>query len=335
MNRPVPRPRRPRTPVEARALRAVGPALLLVTTLAACGGSADPGGAPAAIPPAADTTTTAPGEPGGPDAAGPVRYVALGDSYSAGAGIDPVDPGSGGCFRSTRNYPHQLAERLDLGLADATCSGATSEDLLAGAVAGDLPDLGPRTRLVTLSIGGNDGGLFTQLLGSCARYAATDPTGSPCEAAIRDRTTEVLDEIDDNVGAVIDAVIDRAPRARVVVVGYPALLPDSGPGCPDVLPVAAGDVAFIAGVNTDLSAALERAARAADVEFLDVATPSRGHDICAATPWVNGLDPAEGDGIPVHPRLVEQTAVADLLADLLADPPTDPPAAREGGRRGR
>jgi hypothetical protein len=55
------------------------------------------------------------------------RYVALGSSMAAGPGIRPRAAGaplwSG---RSARNYPHLVAERLNLELVDVTFSGATA-----------------------------------------------------------------------------------------------------------------------------------------------------------------------------------------------------------------
>ena len=45
-------------------------------------------------------------------ASGGLRYVALGDSYSAASGVLPPDPTSPLCARSTRNYPHLIAQRI-------------------------------------------------------------------------------------------------------------------------------------------------------------------------------------------------------------------------------
>ena len=52
------------------------------------------------------------------------RYVAIGDSYTAGSGIPP---GVGaGCWRSDRSYPHRLADRLGGRVVDVSCAGATT-----------------------------------------------------------------------------------------------------------------------------------------------------------------------------------------------------------------
>ena len=49
------------------------------------------------------------------------RYVALGSSMAAGPGISPTVPGSPLlAMRSQRNYPHLVAQRLELDLVDMT-----------------------------------------------------------------------------------------------------------------------------------------------------------------------------------------------------------------------
>src|ERR1700712_5265347 len=58
------------------------------------------------------------------------RYVAMGSSYAAGPGIDPVEQPRTRCGRSTRNYAHQLAGRRSLTLVDVSCGGATTAHVL-------------------------------------------------------------------------------------------------------------------------------------------------------------------------------------------------------------
>ena len=59
----------------------------------------------------------------------PVRYVALGDSYSAASGVLPPDLSAPRqCLRSTRNYPHVIAARIGARLTDVTCGGVDTGD---------------------------------------------------------------------------------------------------------------------------------------------------------------------------------------------------------------
>jgi hypothetical protein len=66
---------------------------------------------------------------GTPDAArSGSGYVAMGDSYSCGAGIAPVTDAA--CSRSAANYPSLVARQLDdTSFSDVTCGGATTADL--------------------------------------------------------------------------------------------------------------------------------------------------------------------------------------------------------------
>src|SRR3954471_15153979 len=152
--------------------RLLGVLLAATLTLAACTGDG-----------------AAPGDPAPEQAAAArySRYVALGDSYSAGPLIPTTDL-AGGCARSDHNYPSLLAARLHVArLVDVTCSGASTADLthvqrpFQGArVPPQLDAVTPHTDLVTVGIGGNDLDLFGTLVATCTRLRDSDPSGSPC-----------------------------------------------------------------------------------------------------------------------------------------------------------
>ena len=56
---------------------------------------------------------------------GTLRYIKMGDSYSAGAGIVPPGPNSPPvCPQSTLNWARDLATARDYQLTDVSCSGA-------------------------------------------------------------------------------------------------------------------------------------------------------------------------------------------------------------------
>lgn len=56
------------------------------------------------------------------------HIAALGSSFAAGPGIDPIIDQA--AMRSGRNYPHLLAEQLGARLTDLTVSGATTATIL-------------------------------------------------------------------------------------------------------------------------------------------------------------------------------------------------------------
>src|ERR1044072_7440285 len=118
-------------------------------------------------------------------AAGSLRYVALGDSYSAASGVLPIDLSAPQCLRSTRNYPHVIAGATGAQLKDVTCGAAETGDFLESQYPGTPPQLDAvkqDTQLVTMTIGGNDSGVFINAILSCGTAGlSTLGQGSPCK----------------------------------------------------------------------------------------------------------------------------------------------------------
>ncbi|MDO9455575.1 SGNH/GDSL hydrolase family protein [Nocardioides sp.] len=304
-------------------IRRAAPALLLAGLLpgvAACSGGSAADGDPATPSPSTSSSTPStssetPSEPAAtptldPPPVGP-QYVALGDSYAAAPGV-PQTSGADGCFRSSSNYAQLVARKTGLTVTDVTCSGATTESVLLTQV----PEITAEAELVTVGIGGNDFDLFTRLISGCVGAAQADPEGSPCSDDLSAEVRDTLPKISDNVGRVLDAVTAAAPQARVVVVGYPVLLPATGT-CPDRIPLATGDYPLVNEVTRGLSAALRTQADRLGLDFLDLSGPSRGHDVCSAEPWINGAEVAPDGTIPFHPFGIEQQAVARRIAAFL------------------
>lgn len=258
-----------------------------------------------------------------------LSYVALGDSFTAAPGLPETDP-SDGCLRSSSNYPALVAERLeddyDVELDDRSCSAADTTSLAGEQLIGrdprppQLDALGRGTDLVTLSIGGNDFGVFLRLVGGCLAVAQDDPDGSPCRDAARaegDAMAQTSAQIQQRLVDAIREIRRRAPRAQVLVVGYPQLVPATG-SCPELLPIASGDLPFARRVNRSLTDNLARAADRTGTSYVDVWSASAGHDICSEQPWVAGQAGQPGGGaILFHPLPAGQQAVADLVVDAV------------------
>src|SRR6202000_2808210 len=99
----------------------------------------------------------------GAAAANAATYTALGDSYAAGPLIPNQQLNPLGCLRSDHNFAHLAAAQLGQSLADASGSGATTDDMTAPQDVTPGPAnppqfnaLTPTTKTVTLQIGGND-----------------------------------------------------------------------------------------------------------------------------------------------------------------------------------
>ncbi|MEH1164025.1 SGNH/GDSL hydrolase family protein [Micromonospora sp. CPCC 205539] len=255
------------------------------------------------------------------------RYVALGDSYTSGPLIPTqVDLN---CLRSNRNYPALVAASAGSSpFVDVSCSGATTDDILypgSGtlgiAVPPQLSAVTSNTALVTVQIGGNDIG-FSGIISACAEASLKSPLGSPCKdrytAGGVDQLQARIAAAAPKVTAVLQAVRQAAPGARVVVLGYPAIVPDTGYGCWPVVPIAYQDVPYLRGVEKSLNATLARTATANGATYADVYTPSIGRDACksSGTRWVEGLVP-QNSAAPFHPNARGEQGMANALLATL------------------
>jgi lysophospholipase L1-like esterase len=251
-------------------------------------------------------------------------YVALGDSYTASplTGTNAGPPP--GCFRSVNNYPHLTATALGAQLTDASCSGATTKEFSAaqqtdaGTNPAQYSALAKDTKLVTVGIGGNDIG-FSEIVKSC--LSAT-PFGTPCKdhytAGGTDELRQRINALGGKLAGVLKEVHRRSPDARVALVGYPSVLPATGPGCYPAVPITPGDVAYLRGVLADLNTRIQRSADAGGATFVDTYTSTVGHDICQApgTKWIEGLVPT-APAAPVHPNAQGSAALSRAVVSTL------------------
>ena len=254
----------------------------------------------------------------------PSTYVALGDSYASG----PLVPAQVdvGCQRSSNNYAHLLAARLGLQLTDATCSGARTRNMTEPQPVDTWPTPNPpqfdrldrNTDLVTLHIGGNDIG-FVDIALTCGQAALT------AQRCADHFSSNGVDELDVALAAVvpdIDAVLDgiraRAPRARVLVLGYPSIFRHGDAASCPAMGYGEDDARYLRDVEEKLNAAIARVAAANGAEYVDTYGPSAGRTACdlPAFRWVEPLTPVHA-AMPIHPNLNGMRGIADLLEQVL------------------
>ncbi|MBW0106225.1 SGNH/GDSL hydrolase family protein [Pseudonocardia sp. KRD291] len=263
------------------------------------------------------------------------RYVALGDSYAAGP-LVPVQTGQpAGCLRSNQNYPSVLAKSAaQKDFVDVTCSGAKTDDFSAPQPVNPGPNppqydaLTGSEGLVTLTIGGNDIG-FGDIIQKCVSVSSTNLLGAACKDFYSrggsDELTGRIDGTASKISDALDEIKERSPQARVAVVGYPSILPDTGPGCYPIVPFSAGDTAYLRDVEKKLNAMLAEQAKDAKVDFVDTYTPTIGHDACQVPgrKWVEGLVPTS-PAAPVHPNASGERAMAAALGEVVGVPVASP-----------
>ncbi|PRY01666.1 SGNH/GDSL hydrolase family protein [Allonocardiopsis opalescens] len=261
-------------------------------------------------------------------------YLALGDSYSSGDGADSYAPGTardGGCWRSDNAYPHRVAEvhAFAGGLGFWACSGQRGQGMLdqLGGADSQLDRLEAGTSLVTLGVGGNDLG-FVPVLRTCmVRLPFVDADACAAQEA---EIIERMDVLDGVLAEILAVVAERAPDARVLLVGYPRLFPPEPEGWYYTLPPE--DQRWMNTMAAEFNERLRAAARRADelrtsgdgvgsVEFVDTYDAFDGHEVGTDEPWLNGvvLASREEGGITVdrssfHPNAVGHRIVGQVIS---------------------
>ena len=249
-------------------------------------------------------------------AASPLRYVALGDSYSAASGVLPPDllaPPE--CLRSVRNYPHVIAADTGAQLKDVTCGAAETSHFFESQYPGVAPQLNalkPDTQLVTMTIGGNDSGVFIDTILACGSAGlSTLGQGSPCKDRYGSSFEDTINTVTyPSLVKTINAVHVKAPAARVAILGYPWIMPASG-GCFTKMPIAQGDVPYVRGIQATLNDAVRGAAAATGSTYVNFSTVSNGHDACQP-PGVRWIEPVLQGTNPVivHPNALGESEMA-------------------------
>ncbi|HEY6761576.1 MAG TPA: SGNH/GDSL hydrolase family protein [Baekduia sp.] len=203
------------------------------------------------------------------------KYVALGDSYSAGNGANSTNLDST-CNRNTYAYPYLLAQQKSLALTFVACAGAVTSDVINSQVTSITSD----TRLVTLTIGGNDIG-FTDLIIACTTLG--------CASQIATSQNQINTQLPAKLDATYAAIRAKAPSARVVVLGYGRPFANPPRTCLAATGVSSSEETSLTTLVDSLNTTIRARALAAGYSYADVNPYWSGHDVCASNPFTNGL----------------------------------------------
>jgi lysophospholipase L1-like esterase len=259
-----------------------------------------------------------------------VRYVALGDSYSAGEGVAPYEPetatGQDRCHRSTRAYSRLVSlPHIRFVRAFYACSGATAPDVLSRSRFHEPPQLDHpsvrRAQLVTISIGGNDAG-FANVLKECTRLYRRLRRHSCYRQPAANRILGGIEALRSTLLGTYEAIRERtSPETKIVVLDYPDVFPANG--CPKLNAVFDGRAQrFMRTAGEVLDQTIAAAAAQAHVQFVDVRHEFSGHELCSRDEWVDflvrprarRLDAVTGS---FHPNAAGQRAYARVLRRAL------------------
>ena len=271
---------------------------------------------------------------------GTSRYVALGDSYSAGEGLQPFDtdtdnhPLGDRCHRSSQAYPRRLlfSPETPALVEHRACSGAEIADLYDVVQDHDnLPvrlgkqadgQLGADVGLITLTIGGNDAG-FSRVVKFCAfRPTCVNDTYEGHES-LRAWADSALSELTIRLPELYRRLRQDAENARIVVLGYPKLFSED--------PMIGGLCIVYEGLFNDderrelnelgmrLNRVIETAALSVGLEYVELSYIFAGHETCSsAGPWLQFVNRNAlfQDG-NFHPEMDGQLMMARTVACYL------------------
>jgi lysophospholipase L1-like esterase len=270
------------------------------------------------------------------------RLLVLGDSYSSGQGGGDYEQGTHGddntCFRSANAWARQFAGRLGLTvLHSLACDGATTVDVVDGRppddadadadderLASQVDRINGDPDMITLSIGRDDV-RFAEVLQKCIEHDCvkvfTKPDGGDI---VEDRIARLRAKLP----GVYRSVTAHAPRARVIVIGYPRLFPTleaarPAPDCAVLRQITGDEIDYLNERITSLDVAISDAAAKAGVEFVDVADAFDARPLGCRVPSYLNRRSLHVNRLPAsfHPNNEGQRRIADVFASRL--PPAD------------
>jgi len=245
----------------------------------------------------ASTTTIAAGS----------KYVALGSSFAAGTGIPTQSPA--GCGRSSQNYPNLVATKFKLTLVDVSCSGATTANVLdtpQGSSPPQIDAITPDTALVTFTVGGNDIGYSLTALACGTQSAACAPDPAKLDAGLATLKTSLT--------SIVSAIKAKAPKATIVLVTYPRLVPPTTCAALDFTPQGAE---LVGSMGASLEKVFTEVAASTNIKIADAYPLGATHGPCAseAESWMAGHTVTVG--FPYHPTIAGHQEMALLTEKAL------------------
>lgn len=276
------------------------------------------------------------------------KYVAMGDSFSSGEGNPPFEPGTdtsdNKCHRSSQAYPRLLQNDPDLNLgsmAFVACSGATTDSIVYGgnvvSSGGEDPQmsvLSSSTRIVTVTIGGNDV-KFKEFASACVVTNCASSSSAYQESWDIMTNASNVDYLPNKLETAYDAIAESLTAAntaaRVYVIGYPKVVThDSWASTTSSDPwnclymsenSSSGAEAIVQKLNEVIHDAVEDFddQRFVYVDPLATGSPFIGNELCRSGGYFYGASAAVGGSTSYvfHPNVNGQNAYKQIVADAI------------------
>ncbi|MBD1542564.1 SGNH/GDSL hydrolase family protein [Arthrobacter sp. IA7] len=214
----------------------------------------------------------------------PPIYLGFGDSYAAGIGGGPYLAPSAwvpaDCIQTEVAYP------AILGGKNLACSGATTTNVSAIVTAaaynpGTAAYLA-NASVITVTVGGNDIDA-----GAAAVQCATSIATATCKAALVNSLAVKLPQLPGKIKAMVAVIKQKAPRARIVLTGYPRLFTANAL----MTEQQKTTVRTLNSAADLLNGTIALSALASRVKYVSVTNQFTNHGIGSAEPWIVGPGP--------------------------------------------
>ena len=244
------------------------------------------------------------------------KYVAIGDSIAAGAGLPLMDDSTEtkACGRSDQAYPHLVAAAKNIPLDHIACGGATTkEGLLQSQNANgltvpaqiDRAFSGGVPKMITISIGTNDLH-WSDFIRKC--YAGTCGTWSD-SAALAGLDFKLYYNLNKAMHQ-IQSKSEGATPPKVYIVGYYHPYDTAKLGCMDTQGITTDEASWVNRQADILNGVLTVAAAQYGATF--VPANFSGHELCTTDPWIQGVTAPAA----YHPTTAGQAAIAQSISSL-------------------
>ncbi|WP_256727294.1 SGNH/GDSL hydrolase family protein [Streptomyces acidiscabies] len=278
------------------------------------------------------------------------QWVALGDSYTAGvirAAGDTFEVPRDGCDRTDRSYPEVIDRDLG-GLFESTnvsCGAATIAnvtDTPQNPIGRHLPPfsqdpdypfpvvppqseaVGADTDVITVGVGGNTLG-FADVLTQCMTLGGeSGGVGTPCKDALGSDIPARLKKVRQEYDRMLAVLHERAPKAKILAVGYPTVIPDDASKCTfgdltQFYTITQDDLTWLRkDVLEPLNKTIADSTGAQEsAGFVDLYTSSQNHSVCDGTKWVEGVVTLPDQFSLVHPNALGHRNAADHVEEAM------------------
>lgn len=253
------------------------------------------------------------------------KIVALGSSYAAGPGIEPVV--NRAAMRSGNNYAHLVATRAGAELVDLTVSGATTATILSDRQRVGRTVFEPQvcgvpadTDLVTITAAGNDLGYLGAAIGLGIYFTVdrlTRGTLHRLKAPPRPRATADQSRLaTDGLRRIVEEVRRRGPQARIVLVDYLPMVAEATTPRLDV-PFDAETIDALITIHSRLNEAFAAAASATGGDLIPASELGRGHELGTREPWIQPLYFSRRLPASFHPNAAGMAAIGEAIIERL------------------